>query len=310
MGEIMGTVVAGRWYVMAGLDPKSGGPIGAVYVFDPASNTWTAKGPMPIPAHHIMTTAVKGKIYVFGGFVKPQTGAGWQPTSNSWAYDPATERWEKLAPLPTPRGAGWAVEMAGKIYVIGGAQANVRGNPTATLLPDTPQLVLGTVEEYDSAANSWRTCAPMPTPRNHLLAAAVGGKIYAIGGRIASARITSADDTNVIEVYDPATDQWTDAGRAPIRRSGMAGGVYQGKIYVAGGEYQDWEGAKAFWAVESFDPSTGRWDTLPRMQLAHHGFAAGFLGDSFHVVGGGFQSDGMPGVNTKTAAHEVLELRQ
>jgi hypothetical protein len=110
------------------------------------------------------------------------------------------------------------------------------------------------------------------------------------------------------EEYDPSKDQWTDKGRAPIHRSGMAGGVYNGKIYLAGGEYQDWEGAKAFWFVQSFDHATGRWENLPRMQLAHHGFAAGFISNSFHVAGGGFQSDGMPGVNTKTAVHEMLQL--
>ena len=102
---------------------------------------------------------------------------------------------------------------------------------------------------------------------------------FSAGGRLGSAQITVADDTNVVEEYDPAMDQWVDKGRAPIRRSGSAGGVFDGKIYVAGGEYQDWEGAKAFWAVQSFDPTTGRWDNLPRMHLAHHGFAADFIGD-------------------------------
>jgi hypothetical protein len=170
-------------------------------------------------------------------------------------------------------------------------------------------LVLSTVEEYDPATNRWRSCAPMPTARNHLLAAAINDRIYAIGGRLGSAQITVAD-TNVVEEYDPSADQWNEKGRAPIRRSGVAGGAHNGKIYVAGGEFQDWEGAKAFWAVESFDPSNGRWETLPRMQLAHHGFAAGFIGNTFHVVGGGFQSDGMPGVNTKTAVHEMLQVNQ
>jgi hypothetical protein len=90
----------------------------------------------------------------------------------------------------------------------------------------------------------------------------------------------------------------------------MAGGAYNGKIYIVGGELQDWEGAKAFWAVESFDPVTGLWQSLPRMQLAHHGFAAGFIGNTLHVAGGGFQSDGMPTVDTKTAVHEVLQLER
>ena len=136
----------------------------------------------------------------------------------------------------------------------------------------------------------------------------VGGKIFAIGGRIGAAQITIAEDTNVVEEYDPQADEWIDKGRAPIRRSGMAGDVHDGRIYVAGDEYQDWEGAKAFWAVQSYDPASGTWDNLPRMRLAHHGFAAGFIGDELHVAGGGFQSDGMSGVNTKTAVHEVLRV--
>ena len=44
-------------------------------------------------------------------------------------YDPEKDEWQDLASLPTPRGAGWAVELNGKIYLIGGAQVNARGNP-------------------------------------------------------------------------------------------------------------------------------------------------------------------------------------
>jgi N-acetylneuraminic acid mutarotase len=288
--------------------PEVGGPIGAVYVFDPASKAWTKKRPMAAPAHHIMAAPANGKIYVFGGFVSGSDSGAWKPSNRSWEYDPALDQWVELPPLPTPRGAGYAVEANGKLYVIGGAQANISQNPTAPFTPGTPQLVLGTVEEYDPATRKWRTCAPMPTPRNHFLAAAVKGKIYAIGGRLGAAMITVADDTNVIEAFDPVKNEWSDKGRSPLRASGMAGGSYRGKIYVVGGEYQDWEGAKAFWAVTAYDPLSGQWHNLPRMQLAHHGFAAGFLDDSLHVVGGGFQSDGMPEVNTKTAAHEILNL--
>jgi len=46
------------------------------------------------------------------------------------------------------------------------------------------------------------------------------------------------------------------------------------------------------------------------MRLAHHGFAAGFIDSTLHVAGGGFQSDGMPGVDTKTAEHEALDLNR
>ncbi|TYL80845.1 Kelch repeat-containing protein [Bradyrhizobium cytisi] len=316
VGEIMGAVIGNEWYVLAGLDTATHRPLGLVYVFDAKTGGWTQKTSMPQPAHHVMTAALNGNIYVFGGFMNPPAGreetneAGWQPVDSSWIYDPLSDRWKSLAPMPTPRGAGWAVALNGKIYVIGGVQADVRGNATAPLSPGSPQRVLGTVEEYDPGTDRWSARAPMPTPRNHLLAAEVAGKIYAIGGRIGSAQITVAEETNVIEEYDPARDQWLNKGRAPVRRSGMAGGASNGRIYVAGGEYQDWEGAKAFWAIQSYDPATGQWQTLPRMQLARHGFAAGLIGGALHVAGGGFQSDGMPTVNTKTAIHEVLQFER
>ncbi len=312
MGEIEGAVVGNGLYVLAGLNPATGRPIGAMYVFDTSTNAWSTRNSMPMPSHHIMTATLNGKIYVFGGFASPKDFAAWQPINNSWEYDPATDRWKALAPLPTPRGAGQAVEFGGKIYVIGGVHANVPGNPTTPLgnTTDTPQLVLGTVEVYDPAANAWRARSPMPTARNHFLAAAVNGKIYAIAGRLSVVNVTRADATDIVEEYDPAKDRWVDKGRAPIRRSGMAGGDYKGKIYLAGGEYQDWEGPKAFWAVESFDPATNTWQTLPHMRVAHHGFASGFVGGGFHVVGGGFQSDGMPGIDTKSAVHEVFQLER
>ena len=277
---------------------------------------------MPVPAHHVAVASLNDRIYVMGGFIPPAQAArggttanvsaeeGWQPTARSWSYEPGSDTWQELAADPTPRGAGWAVALNKTLYVIGGAQSSVHGDPAAPLSPKTPQRVLGTTEEYDPATDHWRGCASMSTPRNHFITAAVNGKIYSIGGRLNAAQITVADDTDVIEEYDPNAEQLTNKGRAPIRSSGMSGGAFDDRIYIAGGGFQDWEGAKAYWAVYRYDPVADSWDVLPRMQLAHHGFAAGFLGRIFHVAGGGFQSDGMPGVNTKTATHEVLELER
>ena len=48
-------------------------------------------------------------------------GAAWQPIDNAWQYDPATDSWKSLLPVPTKRGSAVAVEAGGKIYTIGGA---------------------------------------------------------------------------------------------------------------------------------------------------------------------------------------------
>ncbi len=311
IGEIVGTAVNGKIYVLSGLDNRPGvvAPAGYNWVYDPATNAWSDRKPMPVPAHHIMVATVAGKIYVFGGFVRPSSVVAWQPVNKSWVYDPAADDWQELAPMPTPRGAGEAVEVGGKIYVIGGAQSSKPGDPGAPIpLGSVDQVVVGTVEAYDPATNSWQTRASMPTPRNHYFAGAVNGKIYAIDGRIGTVFVTKSDVIDLVEEYDPATDRWRYAGRAPTTRGDVTGGDHDGRLYVAGGEFQDFQRKMTFWAVEAFDPATGAWTELPHMQVARHGFAAAFVGHELHVIGGGFQSDGMPGVDVTTASHEYIDL--
>jgi N-acetylneuraminic acid mutarotase len=311
IGEIEAATVAGKIYVLSGLDNRPGvvAPVGYNWVYDPATNTWSDRKPMPVPAHHIMVATANDKIYVFGGFVRPPSILAWQPINRSWEYDPAKDSWTELAPMPTPRGAGTAVEFGGKIYVIGGARSNNpddRGAPIPVGSAD--QLVVGTVEEYDPATNQWRSRTAMPTARNHFFAGATNGKIYAIDGRIGTVFVTKSDVIDLVEVYDPATDHWAYASRAPTTRGDVTGDSHNGLLYVAGGEFQDFERKMTFWAVEVFNPATGAWSTLPHMQVARHGFAAAFIGNNLHVMGGGFQSDGMPGVDPTTATHEVIDL--
>ena len=310
MGEIVAATANGKIYVLAGLDDVDHTPYGTVWEYDPAVNKWNVKKQMPGPAHHIMAASYHDKIYVFGGYTRPKDLKAWQPTNKAWEYDPANDSWKALAPMPTPRGAGQAVEVGGKIYAIGGVESNEPGNPDAPIgLGSTAELVLGTMEAYDPATNEWETRATMPTARNHYEAAAVNGKIYAVDGRIGTTFITKSDVIDLVEVYDPAKNQWTYATRSPTARGDVTGAVYNGKIYVAGGEFQDTKRKMTFWAVEAYDPAKDRWDELPHLQIARHGFASAVVGNTLHVMGGSFQSDGMPGIDTPTATHEVFEIK-
>jgi N-acetylneuraminic acid mutarotase len=309
MGELAGVAVGNSMYAMAGLDDADHTPYGMVYRYDGAAPAWTTMRQMALPAHHIAVTAMGGKIYVFGGFVRPSAFIAWQPIANAWEYDPQKDSWRALAPLPRPRGSAQAVAVGGKIYVIGGACSNARDNPAAPILRGSPaHTVVGYVDEYDAATDSWRPRSPMPTPRNHYLAAEVGGKIYAVNGRIGAVFVTMSDVIDLVEEYDPATDQWTLKGRTPTNRGDVAGGAFNGRIYVTGGEYQDTQRKMSFWAVEAFNPAANTWDALPHLQVARHGCAAAFMGNQLHVVGGSFQSDGMPGSASPTSSHEVFEV--
>src|SRR5580692_4135771 len=308
--EVIGQGANGKMYVFAGLvSAPVWLPVGMVYEYDPPASKWTKKKPMALPAHHLALTELNGKIYVFGGFTEGKIGnlAAWTPIDNAFEYDPVNDSWRALAPMPTKRGAAVAATVGGKMYVIGGA-TTAPGATNPAIHPTVAQRVLSTVEEYDPETNTWRTRASMPTPRNHTAAGAVNGKIYVIGGRVGAAFIGLASDISVVEEYDPASDKWSaPRSRMPTARSAIASGAINGRIYVAGGEFQDPHMMATFRAVEAYDPATDSWSIMPSMPVSRHGLAAGMIGNRFILVGGDIQSSGT-GIMASTGEVDALIL--
>ena len=86
--------------------------------YDPATNTWTTKAPMPTPRYDVTAGVVSGIIYVIGG-----TDSG-NVLSTVEAYDPARNIWIGKAPMPTARGSHTSTVVNGIIYTIGGFNGN------------------------------------------------------------------------------------------------------------------------------------------------------------------------------------------
>ena len=306
----------GKLYVIGGWG--EGKARGANYEYDPATDKWTKKKSMPRPAHHAALAAYNGKIYVCGGFVAPEKspvpiGAAWQPIDDVWEYDPAADSWKALAPLPGKRGSAVAVEVCGKIHVIGGV-TTVEGSKAPFFTFMGPCNVLSTNDVYDPATDKWESRKPMAVPRNHAFAAAVNGKIYVIGGRTGHGFIMAATNTDVVEEYDPANDVWSaPKERMPTPRSGGGYGTDGRRIYVAGGEVTTKQLVGAFRGIEAYEPATNSWTTLPSMPMPRHGVAGAVIGNRFHLVSGMITSAGAmamldPKLEVHTASHDVLEL--
>jgi len=314
--ELYGVAVADKLYVIGGWG--EGKARGVNYEYDPATDIWTKKASMPKPAHHAALAAANGKIYACGGFIAPEKsplpiGAAWQPIDDVWEYDPGTDAWKALAPLPGKRGSAVAVEVRGKIYVVGGVTTAVGSKaPFFTFMGSCN--VLASNDVYDPETNKWESRKPMAVPRNHAFGAAVNGKVYVIGGRTGHGFIMVATNTDVVEEYDPANDVWSaPKERMPTPRSGGGYGTDGRRIYVAGGEVTTKPLTGAFRAVEAFEPATNSWMTLPSMPMPRHGVAAAVIGDKFHLVSGMITSAGAmamldPKLEVHTASHDVLEI--
>jgi N-acetylneuraminic acid mutarotase len=121
----------------------------------------------------------------------------------------------------------------------------------------------------------------MPTARDHLAVVALGGKLYAIGGRVSF----FGEKYGSVEVYDPATDSWRVEAPLPDARGGIAAAVFGGRIFVFGGELP----FRIFNAAEMLDPAAGTWVAKAPMPTPRHGMGAAVLGKRIYLPGGGTQ---------------------
>ena|GEM_PF-476685 len=132
-------------------------------------------------------------------------------------------------------------------------------------------------EVYDlwgSSGNYWNTKAPIPTPRNGVGGAAIGGKLYAVGGY-------NAGYSNKNEEYDPAFNTWSTKAAMPTARQSMGVGVIGGRLYAVGGA-----NGSALDKNEEYDPISNAWATRAPVPTKRYELVAGAIGGKLYAVGG------------------------
>jgi len=82
------SVVDGKIYAIGGWGHSVNGPTYSnVEVYDPQTDTWTRGVDIPITTAALSTSAVGGKIYVFGGSISTHAGGHWVITSAVYGSD-------------------------------------------------------------------------------------------------------------------------------------------------------------------------------------------------------------------------------
>ncbi|OFW26994.1 MAG: hypothetical protein A3J28_04175 [Acidobacteria bacterium RIFCSPLOWO2_12_FULL_60_22] len=195
-GSAVAAEVGGKIYVIGGAIPQPNTKETGVYpnrparatgtnqMYDPATNRWESRSPMPTARNHAFAGVVNGKIYVIGGRVGHSFISVASNTDVVEEYDPATDSWGAIkARMPTPRSGGGYTTYGGRIYTAGGEL-------------QTPQLLAGfrALEAYEPATNTWSILPAMPLPRHGVAAAFVGNRLHLVSGNIVSG---GAPDTQV-----------------------------------------------------------------------------------------------------------------
>ena len=139
------------------------------------------------------------------------------------------DSWNIKTPMNQTRYGFSVTVVDGQIYAIGGSYStsgniSLGENPSAQYARD-----LGTNERYDPKTDTWTTLSPMPTPRAYCAVAAFQGKIYCIGG---VNHEVGAKATDVVEIYDPATNSWSAKALPQTDNSIVQALVVGDKIFV------------------------------------------------------------------------------
>jgi hypothetical protein len=179
-------------------------PVNEVYY--PANGSWASKAPLPAPEEGMQAEVLNGKIYLIGG--------------QNYAYDPTTDNWTTLAPMPTaPNGSFCSCVYNSEIYVL--------GSPC--------------IQIYNTENQSWRVGTQIPVRMTQPIA-------LATSGLDAPARIYVFDGS-IVASYDPQTNSWKagavlpavqtnpgDVGKVIADHQGYGITVADDLIYVIGGE--------------------------------------------------------------------------
>lgn len=185
------------------------------------------------PLQGMNLAAHGGKIYRVGG-MQPQNKPGEPQDIRSVddvaRFDPATGKWEALPPLPVPRSSHDVVVVGNTLVVVGGW--TLKGKEK-TEWPDSMELL-----DLSARTLAW-TRVPQPFKRRALIAAAVGGKVHAIGGFDEKSQVVRGS-----MVYDVASRTWASGPDLPggaMNGFGPAATVINGSLFVSvddGGLYR------------------------------------------------------------------------
>jgi N-acetylneuraminic acid mutarotase len=264
--------------------------IAIVFTSKSSYGQWVRKSNSIKPRSDLSESIVyNSKLYTFMGFMDHQ----YHTEPSSEVYDPATDTWTALAPIPdnASRTHQRAVLIDNTVWQICG---RVGTNPG----PLTSDIWI-----YNITTDSWSKGPELRDPETGqpLLwaaggAALLGRTLHLFGGFVINAcnndqskyHLTLDVDKWLADPSKPA--KWMNyLAPLPIKRNHLSTVVLGGKIYAIGGQFgHDCGGGKEQRYSHVYDPATDTWTELPLLPDGRsHAEGASFAIDGkIYIVGG------------------------
>jgi N-acetylneuraminic acid mutarotase len=258
---IGGTTQTPQGISIPNTSPAGESPVGTNEQYNPETNTWIFKAPMPDPRVGFAIATFQGKIYCIGGVGNNRA---------TEVYNPINDTWESKAPIPKSFSPVQATIINGKIYVIGGSTFGKLDNYV-----------------YDPSTDSWTMKTPIPDTGAYwgFVSTGANNKMYALGG------INILSGGAPYGIYNPETDNWSIVNTPPLTvASGGAvattGVLAPIRIYLIGAQPGVEEKNTPSFPTQVYDPSTGSWAMGATMTIGRNDFGMANINDSLYVIGG------------------------
>ncbi|MDB5040569.1 MAG: Kelch repeat-containing protein precursor [Candidatus Eremiobacteraeota bacterium] len=137
-------------------------------------------------------------------------------------------------------------------------------------------LVLAVAAPND--LGGWTMGPPLSTARSEVAVAAIGSRLYVVGG------FARGGDQRLVEEFDVAAGRWRARASLPHGMNHLGLASFAGKLYAFGG-FSAETGAPSSDAVV-YDPATDRWRALAPVPTARGSISVAVLNDAIHLVGG------------------------
>jgi N-acetylneuraminic acid mutarotase len=237
--------------------------------YDPATDSWNARTPMP-NSTSFSAVAYQNKIYCVGG-------------SATYVYDPSTDTWKNRAAMPASI-TGLANVVDGNIYVISGYAS-------------TQKQLSNLNEVYNISNDSWTTKKPISYPVSAYASTVCGGKLYIMGGQG-----ISAQNVDFTQIYDPATDTWSSGTPMPSKVEVSVAGATAGimapeRIYLFGG-FTSGTNYHTTNLTQIYNPENDTWTYGAPMLSPRTDFAVVNVNDQLYILGGSNVGLGAPFILT------------
>ncbi len=238
-------------------------------VYNIETNQWTDLAPIPIDVTETNVGVINNKIYLSCGW------NGVKTIDLTFEYNPEDNSWKTLKACPVKTGTNSSCVLNDTLYILGGLEypSHTEQNQFIYYVPETNNwgsgpdmifkqggyasahaydneififggitdnfLIHGKSEKYNPMEKKWLKLADMPVPvLNHIIVN-YDGKIYIFGGDVKPYSHAGSSTTNIIQEFDPSTNQWRLMESMPFKRANMTGQKVGNYLYLIGGYPND-----------------------------------------------------------------------